>query len=119
MVSRRKIILILAILPLVAGLLAVGCDQNVGVGSPVEPDLPVATAVLNDLIGVFDLSHSWTGWYPAAKGAVAAPQFGQWLVLRDGRPERTGLPAAEGVPILDVIGRGAGVKRADAPPSRW
>jgi homoserine O-acetyltransferase len=82
-------------------------------------DLPVATAVLNDLIGVFDPSHSWTGWYPAAETAVAAPTFGQWLVLRDGRPERTGIPAAEGVPILDVIGRGAGVKRADVPPSRW
>jgi hypothetical protein len=66
-------------------------------------DLPVATAVLNDLIGLFDTDHSWTGRYPAVDESLPAPEFASWLVLRDGEPNIVDQEAAHGVPLLDVV----------------
>jgi homoserine dehydrogenase len=65
--------------------------------------LPVATAVLNDLIGVFDAEHSWTGRFPPVDAAVDAPTFDRWLV-----PDGNGLRVEErerdgAVPVLPVL----------------
>ncbi len=64
--------------------------------------LPVATAVLNDLIGVCDPSQSWTGRFPATDVVVEPPSFARRLVLRDGAAVVTEEPGEDGVPILDV-----------------
>ena len=63
--------------------------------------LPVATAVLNDLIGVCDPSHSWTGRFPAAGITVVPRRFPRWLVLREGAAAVIDGPAASAVPVLD------------------
>ncbi|MFH1279030.1 MAG: homoserine O-acetyltransferase [Candidatus Eisenbacteria bacterium] len=49
--------------------------------------LPVATAVLNDLIGLYHPSRSWTGRYPRAAAPPREPVFDKWLV-RDGSEVR-------------------------------
>jgi len=63
--------------------------------------LPVATAVLNDLVGVFDPGHSWTGRFPAAKTTLGAPRFESWLTVREGGVARVGEPGTGAVPILE------------------
>jgi homoserine O-acetyltransferase len=62
--------------------------------------LPVATAVLNDLIGVFDPSHSWTGRFPAYAMEVGAPEFVRWLALSGGTVRGSAREAAGSVPVL-------------------
>ncbi len=64
-------------------------------------DLPVATAVLNDLIGVCDPSRSWTGRFPAAGFAVVPRRFARWLTLQDGAVVERDEPVSGGVPVLD------------------
>ena len=64
--------------------------------------LPVATAVLNDLIGVCDPSQSWTGRFPAADLAVSPPRFARWLAVRDGVATEVLGAVPDGVPMLDV-----------------
>jgi hypothetical protein len=49
---------------------------QLGRGSGV---LPVATAALNDLVGLFHPSRSWTGRYPRAAAPPAAPAFARWF----------------------------------------
>ncbi len=66
-------------------------------------DLPVATAVLNDLIGLFDTGHSWTGRFPAVDQSLPAPEFSSWLVLHDGKPTVVGDDREAGVPVLGVV----------------
>jgi homoserine O-acetyltransferase len=64
--------------------------------------LPVATAVLNDLIGLFDADHSWTGRFPAVDSELLPARFERWLNFRRGAPE-VGSEPAGGVPILDDL----------------
>jgi len=66
-------------------------------------DLPVATAVLNDLIGLFDSGYSWTGRFPAVDESLPAPSYSDWLVLRDGEPTTVLGSPERGVPILGVV----------------
>jgi homoserine O-acetyltransferase len=47
--------------------------------------LPVATAVLNDLLGVIDPEESWTGRFPAGAGPLEEPSFERWVSVVDGR----------------------------------
>jgi len=66
--------------------------------------LPVANAVLNDLIGLFDPEHSWTGRFPPVAQSLRPPQFDAWLAERDGgltvgKDEREGA-----LPVLPVLG---------------
>jgi homoserine dehydrogenase len=76
--------------------------------------LPVATAVLNDLLGVFDPGHSWTGRFPPAVEKTQAPSFDRHLVLEKGRA-RVVTEAAEGsVPVLDLCD-GAATNREPEP----
>ena len=64
--------------------------------------LPVATALLNDLIGLFHPSHSWTGRYPPAGFAPLPPVFARHLA-RDGEVRVTGRPAPGAVPLLESL----------------
>jgi homoserine O-acetyltransferase len=64
--------------------------------------LPVATAVLNDLIGVLDPARSWTGRFPAAGAAPPrAPVFATYLALDSaGRAQVVDEPVPGAVPVL-------------------
>ena len=62
--------------------------------------LPVATAVLNDLIGLLDPRRSWTGRFPSAATALRAPEFGEQLTLVDREARIVELPTAGSVPLL-------------------
>ncbi len=64
--------------------------------------LPVATAVLNDVIGLFDTSQSWTGRFPAGEAALRSPPFKRSLVLSESRPTIVAGTPEGGVPLLDV-----------------
>ena len=64
--------------------------------------LPVATAVLNDLIGLLDPDHSWTGRFPAVDTELTPVRFGRWLCIRNGTPT-IGAEPNGGVPILDEL----------------
>lgn len=63
---------------------------------------PVATAVLNDLVGLFDPTHSWTGRYPAATEAPRPVAFERWLVLEGGEPAVSEIARPGSVPVLGV-----------------
>lgn len=62
--------------------------------------LPVATALISDLVGLFEPRLSWTGRFPRAQERPLEPQFVHHLVMRDGRAEVTDEPTDCGVPIL-------------------
>jgi homoserine dehydrogenase len=69
-------------------------------------NLPVATALLNDLIGLFHPRHSWTGRFPPAGFAPAAPEFARYLVRApDGDVAVVEIerPDEVGVPLLDSM----------------
>jgi homoserine O-acetyltransferase len=67
--------------------------------------LPVATAVLNDLIGLFDPQHSWTGRFPAVSVRLPALQFSTWVYLEDAEL-RTGTTERPGaVPLVPTVRR--------------
>ncbi len=64
--------------------------------------LPVATALLNDLIGLFHPSHSWIGRFPPAEFAPAVPRFGRFLA-RDGAVRIVEASAPGAIPLLDSL----------------
>jgi len=65
--------------------------------------LPVATAVLNDIIGLFDQERSWTGRFPPPTGRMTTPVFDQFLVLTQGRIRVVESEASGSVPVLDMF----------------
>ncbi|MDQ7006335.1 MAG: homoserine O-acetyltransferase [Acidobacteriota bacterium] len=70
---------------------------HIGKGSGV---LPVATALINDLVGLFDTRVSWTGRFDPAGQPPRAPDFAHWLMLRDGKAV-VGEAGGEGaIPVL-------------------
>ena len=64
--------------------------------------LPVATALLNDLIGLFHPSHSWTGRFPPAGFTPVAPESTRWLV-REAGVTVSGESAPGAIPLLDSM----------------
>jgi homoserine O-acetyltransferase len=64
--------------------------------------LPVATALLNDLIGLYHPSHSWTGRFPLAGFAPLAPEFTRWLV-REGGGSVGDRPTPGAIPVLESM----------------
>ena len=64
--------------------------------------LPVATALLNDLIGLFHPSHSWTGRFPPAGFAPVAPEFTRFLVSAGGVTV-SDRPAPGAIPLLESM----------------
>jgi homoserine dehydrogenase len=72
-------------------------------------NLPVATAVLTDLVGLFDPRQSWTGRYPRALRVPRPPEFGRWLRRSgDRRVEVVEQPAPGAVPLLESVIRPSG-----------
>ncbi|MFH1681282.1 MAG: hypothetical protein ABIH26_11655 [Candidatus Eisenbacteria bacterium] len=65
--------------------------------------LPVATAVLNDLLGFFHPSRSWAGRFPRAAGRPAVPLFERHLRIEGGAARITEAPAGDSVPVLDSL----------------
>jgi homoserine dehydrogenase len=63
--------------------------------------LPVARAVLNDLIGVMDPRHSWTGRFPGtADSPLGAPIFTRFLVVQAGEATIEATPGPDRIPVL-------------------
>jgi homoserine O-acetyltransferase len=66
--------------------------------------LPVAAAVLGDLVGVFDARRSWTGRYPRDTRTPRRPEFAGSLVLGpDGSATATEGCEDGAVPLLDSL----------------
>jgi len=65
--------------------------------------LPVATALLNDVIGLYHASHSWTGRFPRAGFAPQAPRFATFLAREDDATVLTDTEQKGAVPLLDSI----------------
>jgi hypothetical protein len=65
--------------------------------------LPVATAALNDLIGLFNPARSWTGRYPRAEHLPHAPRFVHYLARELGATVITDTPGRGAVPLLDSL----------------
>jgi homoserine O-acetyltransferase len=65
--------------------------------------LPVATAALNDLIGLFNPARSWTGRYPRAEQPPHAPRFVHYLARELGATVITDTPGPGAVPLLDSL----------------
>jgi len=64
-------------------------------------DLPVASAVLGDLVGVFHPARTWTGRFPRATAPPRPPEFARFLALEQGSAVITDLPRPDAVPLLD------------------
>jgi homoserine O-acetyltransferase len=73
--------------------------------------LPVATAVLNDLIGLFDPQHSWTGRFPAVNVRLPALRFSAWASLEHGEVRTSSTERPGAVPLVPPV------LRDDAPPT--
>ncbi|MCA9756407.1 MAG: homoserine O-acetyltransferase [Candidatus Eisenbacteria bacterium] len=64
-------------------------------------DMPVASAVLGDLVGLCDPEKSWTGRYPYSAAALHAPRFLRYLG-REGDDVRVVDAVSTGaIPLLD------------------
>jgi homoserine O-acetyltransferase len=65
--------------------------------------LPVAAALLNDVIGLYHPSHSWTGRFPRASIVPQAPRFATFLVREDGATVLSDVEQEGAVPLLDSL----------------
>ena len=65
--------------------------------------VPVAMAVLNDVIGLFDPARSWTGRFPDATGRIVTPEFPEWIGLETGAIRRWSADRHpdDAIPVLD------------------
>ncbi len=64
---------------------------------------PVATALLNDLVGLFHPSHSWTGRYPPASTSPARPRFERFVVRDGGKVVFSDTMTEGAVPVLESL----------------
>ncbi len=65
--------------------------------------LPVAAALLNDIIGLYHPSHSWTGRFPQAGFRPLAPRFGTFLARKDGAAVLTDMEQEGAIPLLESM----------------
>ena len=65
--------------------------------------LPIATAALNDLIGLFNPARSWTGRFPRGERPPRAPRFAHSLTRELGATVITDAPGPGAVPLLDSL----------------
>jgi homoserine O-acetyltransferase len=65
--------------------------------------LPVATALLNDVIGLYHPSHSWTGRFPRAGVHLRAPRFATFVVREEGATVLTDIEQPGAVPLLESL----------------
>jgi homoserine O-acetyltransferase/O-succinyltransferase len=62
--------------------------------------LPIATAALNDVVGLFNASRSWTGRYPRFDHRPDPPRFSHHLARERGAMVITDTPGPATVPLL-------------------
>jgi len=65
--------------------------------------LPIAAALLNDVIGLYHPSHSWTGRFPRAGFRPRAPRFATFLVREGGVTVLTDTEVEGAVPLLESL----------------
>ncbi len=65
--------------------------------------LPVAAALLNDVIGLFHPRHSWTGRFPPAAEALLEPRFATFLVREGGATVLSDAAKEGAVPLLESL----------------
>jgi homoserine O-acetyltransferase/O-succinyltransferase len=65
--------------------------------------LPIAAALLNDVIGLYHPSHSWTGRFPRATHGLQPPRFATYLVREAGASLLSDEPVEGGIPLLDSL----------------
>ncbi|MBZ5534751.1 MAG: homoserine O-acetyltransferase [Acidobacteriia bacterium] len=65
--------------------------------------LPVAAALLNDVIGLYHSRHSWTGRFPRAAFELHAPRFATFLARDDRATVLTDTPREGSIPLLDSL----------------
>lgn len=66
-------------------------------------DLPVASAVLGDLVGLYHPGRSWTGRYPQAERTPVPPEFVSYLSRQAGEVTLTDSPEPGAVPLLESL----------------
>lgn len=65
--------------------------------------LPVAAALLNDVIGLYHSSHSWTGRFPRAGFKLKAPRFATFLVRENGATVLTDREQKGAIPLIESL----------------
>jgi homoserine O-acetyltransferase/O-succinyltransferase len=65
--------------------------------------LPVAAALLNDVIGLYHSRHSWTGRFPRAAFELQAPRFATFLAREDRATVLTDTWKEGAVPLLESM----------------
>ncbi len=65
--------------------------------------LPVASALLNDVIGLYHSSHSWTGRFPRAAFQLRTPRFAAFLARVNGTTVLTDVEKEGAVPVLESL----------------
>jgi|GEM_PF-16543 len=65
--------------------------------------LPVAAALLNDVIGLYHSSHSWTGRFPRAGLKLKAPRFASFLVRENGATVLTDKEQEGAIPVIESL----------------
>lgn len=65
--------------------------------------VPVASAVLGDLVGLFEPTRSWTGRYPPAEEQALPARFAHALVRKDGKAAVGEAGDPDGIPVLESL----------------
>jgi len=65
--------------------------------------LPVATALLNDVIGLFHPHHSWTGRFPRPETGLTPPRFATFIGRESGATVLTDKGREGSVPLLESL----------------
>jgi homoserine dehydrogenase len=65
--------------------------------------LPLASALLNDVIGLFHPSHSWTGRFPRSGIKPRSPRFAAFLTRESGATMLSDTEQQGSIPLLDSL----------------
>ena len=65
--------------------------------------LPVATALLNDVIGLYHPHHSWTGRFPHLEIGLTPPRFATFIAREGGATVLTDTGREGSVPLLESL----------------
>jgi len=65
--------------------------------------MPIAAALLNDVIGLYHPSHSWTGRFPRTRYDINPPRFATFLVREGGSTVLSDCPVEGAVALLDSL----------------
>jgi len=65
--------------------------------------LPVAAALLNDVIGLYHARHSWTGRFPRAGVTPRPPRFATFLAREGGASVLSDTEQEGAIPLLESL----------------